>query len=117
MKIPLRIETSTQSHKAVRLRIMANEIVATRRGDWNARRELLREFRPLLQAMADKRSSDPAAAAKLVSAGEAGVLKAVRKFNPKNGAEHFQVFSLPFIEKAMNKPGDSGFLARLFGRA
>ena len=115
-RIPLRIEsTGPHSGRAVRLRVMQKDIVAAKKGDWNARRALLAEFRPLLQTMADKRAQTPEDARKLAQAGEAGVVRAIRKFRASSGADHFQVFALPYIEKAMEQPGKPGILARLFG--
>jgi DNA-directed RNA polymerase specialized sigma subunit len=104
------------SGKAVRLRVIQNDIVAAKKGDWNSRRALLSEFRPLLQSMAEKRARTPEELRTLVQAGEEGVARAVRKFRLSDGADHFQVFALPYIEKAMEEPGRRGFLARIFGK-
>jgi len=116
LKIPLNLGTSVSaSGKAVRLRVIQNDIVSAKKGDWNSRRALLTEFRPLLQSMAEKRAQTPDAVRALVQAGEEGVARAVRKFRLSDGADSFQVFALPYIERAMEEPGKRGFLARIFG--
>ncbi|MBM4148189.1 MAG: hypothetical protein FJ224_04015 [Lentisphaerae bacterium] len=118
MKIPLNMngEPVAGPDRLHRLAALTTAIAGARRGDWNSKRELLRMFHPLLGTLAEKRTSDPAEAARLVKAGEEGVVRAARRFPKDSAPDHFEVFALKYIEKRMDA-GPGGWLSRLFGRA
>jgi DNA-directed RNA polymerase specialized sigma subunit len=118
MKIPLNMgNNSNQSSKAAQFKILEREILATKKGDWNAKNNLIRTFTPLLTSLAEKRSSDPAQKNKLMDAGKEGLFNAARKYKESIGPDKFQIFALDFIESNMDNLGKNvGFFARLFGR-
>jgi DNA-directed RNA polymerase specialized sigma subunit len=118
MKISLNLnQGGTVSAKVAQARNMEQDILASRRGDWNARRNLVQQFQPLLLNLAHKRTNDPAKVAELVEAGTDGLLRAVRKYKKNVGAEHFRVFALDYIEAQMTRAAKGGsWWSRLFGR-
>ncbi len=117
MKIPL----NTGSHEGEtpsdqKLRKLSADLTAARRNDWEARDRIISSFTPLLRKLAEQHTADAAQRARLIEAGKAGIVTAIRKFNPDQGAERFQLFALEFIEKQMDrKPSSGGILSRLFG--
>jgi len=116
MKIPLNMGNGSQSSKAAQFKILERDILATKKGDWNAKNNLVRTFMPLLTSLAEKRSTDIAQKNKLIEAGKEGLFTAARKYRENLGADKFQVFALDFIESCMDNSGKKvGFFARLFG--
>ena len=118
MKIPLNMgNNGAQSGKAAQFKTLERYILATKKGDWNAKNNLVRTFLPLLSSLAEKRTSDMTQKNKLIDAGKEGLFTAARKFKEGMGADKFQVFALDYIESSMDNLGkDVGFFARLFGR-
>jgi DNA-directed RNA polymerase sigma subunit (sigma70/sigma32) len=118
MKIPLKLgQDSQQSTRAAETKVLANDIAAAKGGDWNAKSNLIRTFLPLIVSLAEKRGHDAAAVSKYVEAGKEGLLKAVKKYKPAVGADHFRIFALDFIMASLDRMDKGGgFLARLFGR-
>lgn len=116
MKIPLNMgNNGTQSSRQTQAKQIERDVLAAKGGDWNAKSSLARTFMPLLQARAQKRSSDTAEINTLIERGKEGLFKACKKYNSKKvGANHFQTFALNFIEAAMDKK--PGLLSRLLGR-
>ena len=117
MKIPLKLgQNGQQSGRAAAAKIIERDILAAKRGDWNAKNSLIRSFQPLLRSLAEKRAEAPAAINQYVEAGKEGLLKAIKKYSASVGADRFQIFALDFIEASMDKSGKGGgFFARLFG--
>lgn len=115
MKIPLNTGADrNRSSQAAARKVLERDIFAARKGDWNAKNSLVRQFMPLITSLAQKRAKDIAAQNRLIEAGKIGLFHAVRKYRPSVGPEKFQIFALAFIEKSMDgKTG--GFFARLFG--
>ena len=118
MKIPLNLNRDeAQSGKAAQAKILEHALAATKKGDWNARRNVLRHFDPLLTSLAEKRTSDPKRARALVEAGQQGLIVAIKKYKPNMTAERFRILALDYIEARMDKPdAQPGFFARLFDR-
>jgi len=118
MKIPLNMgNNGGLSSKAAQIKTLERDILATKKGDWNAKNNLVRTFLPLLTSLAEKRTSDLGQKNKLIEAGKEGLFTATRKYKEHIGADKFQVFALDFIESSMDSPKNSGgFFARLFGR-
>ena len=118
MKIPLNMGNNNgQSGKAAQLKTLEREILATKKGDWNAKNNLVRTFTPLLTSLAEKRTSNQGQKNKLIDAGKEGLFNAARRYKETMGADRFQVFALDFIEESMdNMDKKVGFFAKLFGR-
>ena len=117
MKISLNLNNETPaSAKAAQARTLEQSILLTRKGDWNARKGLVGQFHPLIVSLAHKRTTDPDTVGRLLEAGSAGLLVAVRKYRKSVGPEHFRVFALRYIEARMDRAmRGPGLLARLFG--
>ena len=121
MKIALSMAHTEPPGRESHLKAVERDILATQKGDWNAKNNLARTFTPLLTSLAEKRSSDQATINRLVEAGKEGLLTAARKYKPSIGAERFQIFALDFIEKSMDSASHSGgglggFFRKLFGK-
>ena len=118
MKIPLNLgNNGPQSSKAAQFKMLERDILATKKGDWNAKNNLIRSFMPLLTSLAEKRSQDTAKKNKLIDAGKEGLFSAAKKYREGIGADKFQIFALDFIEARMdNIDKKVGFFARLFGK-
>lgn len=118
MKIPLNMgNNGGQSTKAAQIKTLERDILASKKGDWNAKNNLVRTFMPLLNSLAEKRTSDTGQKNKLIEAGKEGLFNAAGRYKENMGADKFQVFALDFIESSMDSSGKSGgFFARLFGR-
>lgn len=106
----------TQSGPAARTKALEKDLIAAKRGDWEARHRVERSLMPLLTSLAKKRSEDIPSINKHLEAGKEGIAVAIKKFKTGTHGDRFQIFALPFIESAMDKPKRSGFFARLFGR-
>jgi DNA-directed RNA polymerase specialized sigma subunit len=117
MKIALNMgNNGNQSSKAAQAKVLERDIMAAKKGDWNAKNNLVRTFMPLLTSLAEKRSKDLPSINNYIEAGKEGVFKAAKKYNPSVGAERFHIFAVEFIEKSMDKRDKGGgFWARLFG--
>lgn len=117
MKIPLGVQREAETGKQAENRQLTAWISASKKGDWEARKQLARAFAPLLQKLADKRAGgDTATRNQLMNQGREGLETAARKFDLRNGPQHFRIFALEYIEKAMDSPKRRGLLTRWFGR-
>jgi DNA-directed RNA polymerase specialized sigma subunit len=92
------------------------DVMACKRGDWEAKTRLIQTFMPLLTSLARKRSSDTAIINSYIEAGKEGLLCAVRHHKPASNAK-FQIFALPHIEDAIDRVSRPSWLARLLGRS
>jgi len=117
MKIPLNLgQNGQQSSKAAQARALEHDILAAKKGDWNAKSNLIRTFMPLITSLAEKRSSDVANVNKYIEAGKNGLVTAAKKYKQSLGPENFQVFALDFLEASMDRVGRrGGILSRFFG--
>ena len=118
MKIPLNIgQNGATSKKEAQDKMLENDILRIQKGDWEAKKNLIRTFSTLINSLAEKRSDKPVKINEYVEAGKNGLITAVKKYNIKGGAHGFQLFALDFIEEAMNRVDKGGgFFARLFGK-
>ena len=119
MKIPLNMgPKDPNAQKAFDARVLEADILAAKKGDWNAKNSLVRQFMPLLQSLAEKRASDTSQINVYIEAGKVGLLVAAKKYKSDVGPANFQIFALDFIESRMDKAsqGGGGFLGRLFGK-
>jgi hypothetical protein len=91
------------------------DLLAAKRGDWNARHRVESTFNQILTDLAKKRASSNADINALIEAGKQGIAIAIKKFKIDSGADRFQIFALQFIEKKMDNPNSGGFFAKLFG--
>ena len=118
MKIALNMgNNGTQSTKAAQAKVLERDIAAAKKGDWNAKNNLVRTFTPLLTSLAERRAKDTHTINECMEAGKQGVFKAAKKYDLTEGAEKFHIFAVGFIEEAMerrNKGG--GFWSRFFAR-
>ncbi len=98
-------------------RVMENEIIACKRGDFEAEKRMLRKFMPLLTSLARKRSQEPPVINMCIEAGKKGLKKAIQKYKPSVGADKFRIFAVEYIEKSIDDSlqEKKGFFARLFG--
>lgn len=118
MKIGIDIAgNDAESAKAAEKRAFEKMITGAAKGDWEAKNQLVLTFQPLLNSLAEKRTSDVPTLNKYLEAGKEGLMKAARKYTPSVGPDRFRIFALDFIEAAMDSAaGGGGFFARLFGR-
>lgn len=118
MKIPLHMgQDGRQSSRAAHQKAVERDILAAKKGDWNAKNSLVRAFTPLLTTLAEKRSSDTGEINRYIDAGKNGLLRAAGKYKVSIGAGGFQIFALDFIESSMDRlEGKGGFFSRLFNR-
>ena len=122
MKIPLNLQQNgTQSSKAAQAKALERDIKASKKGDWNAKHNLVRTFTPLLTSLAQKRAKDVVQVNAYIEAGKAGLFQAVRKYKSNIGPGKFQVFALDFIERSMDRAAKGqnpagGFFSRLLSR-
>ena len=118
MKIALNMgNAGAQSSKAAQAKVLERDILATKKGDWTAKNNLVRSFMPLLTSLAGKRAKDIRTVNDYIDAGKEGVYKAAKKYNLADGSEKFHIFAVEYIERAMERrEKGSGFWARLFGR-
>jgi DNA-directed RNA polymerase specialized sigma subunit len=118
MKIPLNIDRNgPQSGREAQAKVLERDVLAARKGDWNAKNNLVRTFTPLLTQLARKRTAEPARINTYIEAGKEGLLKAARGYRPGSRADRFQISAATAIESAMDKVDrkSGGFFARLFG--
>ena len=118
MKIPLKVGVQDPaSVKIEQLRLLERDIAFCSRGDWEAKNRLIKSFMPLFLSLAKRRSHENAKINQYIDAGKAGLIDACKKYKSSMGTDHFQIFALDFIEKAMNASDHPrGFFARIFGR-
>lgn len=121
MKIPLKLgQDGQQTSREAQAKAVERDVAAARKGDWNAKNNLIRTFLPLINNLAEKRASDVAARNRLIEAGKQGLIKAASRFTPSQGGDKFQLFALDYIEQAMTRQSSGGgLLSRLlslFGR-
>jgi DNA-directed RNA polymerase specialized sigma subunit len=106
---------SQRSSREAAQRVLAQDILAAKKGDWDAKSSLARTFTPLLTSLAEKRAAKPTDMNKYIDAGKEGLFKAARKYKSSVGADRFQIFALDFIEDAMDHVDQGGgFFSRLF---
>ncbi len=116
MKISLHLGEGDSTSRAAADRVLERDILAAKKGDWEAKHNLVRTFLPLLTSLAEKRTREAAKVSRYVEAGKEGLYKAARRYKPSIGADRFRVFALDFIEKAMDAcDRGGGFWSRLFG--
>ncbi|MDA0577774.1 MAG: hypothetical protein O3B24_06720 [Verrucomicrobia bacterium] len=119
MKISLNMgPKGPDAKRATDARILEADILGAKRGDWNSKNNLTREFMPLIHSLAGKRSSDVAVINGYIEAGKSGLVAAAKKYKPAIGPQGFQIFALDFIEARMERASKGGgsWLSRLFGR-
>jgi DNA-directed RNA polymerase sigma subunit (sigma70/sigma32) len=115
MKIPLNLaDHDLHAGPSVQTRELERDIKGAKRNDWNAKANLHRSFHPLLTQMAQKRATEQAKINELIDKGKEGINKAAKKFKLTEGADKFRIFTVTYVENAMDgKSG--GFFAKLFG--
>lgn len=114
MKISLNGGMGHGNDKLAEQKILARDLEACRRGDWEAGKRLSRNFAPLIHTLAEKRAGgDPHEANRLAERGKEGLLRAARKFKPSMDPSRFKIFALSHIESAMDTNAASGWFARL----
>lgn len=115
MKIPLNMgQASGQTSREIQMKTLERDIAAAKKGDWNAKNTLSKNFLGLITSLAEKRTTDKSEINRLVDLGKDGLVTAIQKFKDTSHPERFQVFALDFIEQSMDKK--PGFFARLFGK-
>jgi DNA-directed RNA polymerase specialized sigma subunit len=118
MKIPLNMDKNgPQSGREAQAKIIERDVLAAKKGDWNAKNSLYRTFMPLLTQLAQKRSPDVEKTNAYIEAGKAGLVKATRHYRPGVDADRFQILAANAIEAAMDHVDrkSRGFFSRLFG--
>jgi len=116
MKIPLNLNNGTQSTKAAQAHVLERDILAAKKGDWDAKNNLVRTFTPLITTLAEKRSSDISEINKYIEAGKNGLFAAAKKYKKSIGPAGFHISAADFIEASMDRPGkEGGLFSRLFG--
>jgi hypothetical protein len=101
---------------AARAKALEKDIVAAKRGDWEAKHRVERALMPLLNTLARKRARENADINRLIERGKEGIGDAIKHFKEGTHGDRFQIHALPFIEKKMDGGEGRGFFARLFGR-
>lgn len=116
MKIPLKLgQNGMQSSKAAEAKVLERDVLAAKKGDWQAKNNLIRTFTPLITSLAKKRSNNTSETNKYIEAGKNGLLAAAKKYKQNIGPDKFQVFALDFIETSMDRTDKKGgFFSRLF---
>ncbi len=106
MKIPLsHDELANLASSNSDLESLGQAIAGCRLGDWEAKRNLERQFQPLLIMMATKRAGDDTKhRTSLIERGRVGLYRAAKRFPRRDPMRHFRLFALPFIEASMDKP-------------
>ncbi|MCX7591809.1 MAG: hypothetical protein N2255_09300, partial [Kiritimatiellae bacterium] len=116
MKIPLGVQQTQTTSVAAENKILERDVLAAQKGDWEARRAVVRTFMPLLTSLAQKRAKDTATINAYIEKGKEGLLAAVAKYKPGIGPERFRIFALDHIERAMDRKKEGSFWTRLFRR-
>src|SRR5512137_2503949 len=101
MKIALNMGNANggQTTKAAQAKVLERDIIAAKKGDWNAKNNIVRTFMPLLTSLAEKRGKDVHAVNEYIDHGKEGLFKAVKKYKPAEGAERFHIFAVEYIEQ------------------
>ncbi len=119
MKISLHMNQGdiSSTSRSAQDRVMEHEIMACKKGDFEAEKRMVKKFMPLLTSMARKRSSEPAVINACIDAGKHGLKKAIHKYKPSIGADKFRIFAVDYIETSIDKSlqGKKGFFSRFFG--
>ncbi len=116
MKIPLHSTSNgNQTPAAARTQALGRDLVAAKRGDWEAKHRVEATLMPIMQDLARKRANSNKEINAMIDAGKQGIAKAIKKFKPNVEADRFQIFALRFIEDEMDNPGSDGFFSRIFG--
>ncbi len=122
MKISLNMGSMSpqgpNAKRASQARILEADILGAKRGDWNSKNNLTREFTSLIQSLAEKRATEVAEINHYIDAGKAGLIAAAKKYKPSIGPQGFQIFALDFIEARMERAAKGGgsWFSRLFGK-
>ncbi len=117
MKIPLNVgEEGANANKLNQDRVLENDILGAKRGDWSAKNNLARSFMPLITSCAQKRGDDTAKVNVYIELGKKGLFAAAKKYKRANGPGSFQLLALDFIEANMDGQNKGGFFSRLFTR-
>jgi DNA-directed RNA polymerase sigma subunit (sigma70/sigma32) len=95
---------------------LERDVLACKRGDWEAKSRLFQTFMPLFTSIAKKRTQDTATINRYIEAGKDGLMNAVRHFKHGSSAK-FQIFALVYIETAMDRINRPGLFAWLFKRS
>jgi len=112
----IHLNTGGGSQADVRMQVLAKDLAAAKRGDWDAKKRVIASMRDVLNELAHKRASSNAEINVLLEAGREGIAQAIKKFKLSSGPDRFQIFALSFIEKKMDHPSSGGFLSKLFGK-
>ena len=116
MKIPLNVPPAQATSVAAENKVLERDVLAAQKGDWEAKKAVVRTFMPLLQSLAQKRAKDVPTINSLIEKGKEGLLTAVAKYKRSMGPDRFRIFALDHIEAAMDRKKSGGFWARLFRR-
>lgn len=117
MKIPLNTgHNETVTGKAALTKALEHDLIASQKGDWDARNRVTQSFMPFITTLVRKRTRDNAAVIKYVDAAKQGLVRAIQQYKPAMGVEKFQVMALDAMEDSM-KTADKppSWFARLFG--
>ena len=116
MEIPLQFHhDDIETNRAAKFKLLEHDILAAKKGNWEAKNNLVRVFTPLISSLAQKRSSHTSEINKYIEAGKNGLFTAVRKYKQNVGPDKFQIFALNFIEASMDgMHKEEGFFSRLF---
>ena len=99
-----------------RMQVLERDLKAAKRGDWNAKKRVYSSLHDILNEFAAKRSSSNEEINVMLEAGKKGIDQAIKKFKLTSGADRFQIFALPFIEKNMDHPSSGGLFSKIFGK-
>lgn len=101
-------DDSPANKKAKEDRRHEASIMGAKRGDWDAKANLVRTYLPLLTSLAQKRSTNTAELNAMIEAGKHGLMAAAKKYKPSTGPDGFQLFALDFIEASMDRADGTG---------
>ena len=118
MAVPVHLNNVDLSGKQLRFEELERCIASCQAGELRERIRLARNFRPLIRSLAERRAGGARAVNeinRLCALGREGLYEAAMNYTPKIGAQHFRVFALDYIERAMDGQKKS-FWRRLFRR-
>ncbi len=114
MKISLNLrQNDTYTSDIDREKALDRDVLACRKGDWEAKSRVINAFMPLITSLAKKRSNDIASINRYIEGGKDGLMLATRHFKDTSNTK-FQIFALRYVEEAMKKVDHPGLLTRLF---
>ena len=117
MKIPLNMNQSSKpTTMAAANRVLEQDILSAKKGDWTAKHALERTFMPLITQLAEKRSQNGIELNEYIDAGKRGLHTAAKKYKASVGADRFRIFALDYIEASMNHKDKGGIFFRIFGK-